>query len=1033
MAFVYRAAYRSPAFDSPKATAIYPNIGPGTYIAHEQYIVKPRPVEAPFGTTTTKTIAPNSVSTTFTSHSIQSTVALDESKAAATAADFATCSSIWAEDGKYRSTRVQIRDKIPRMVPFNLHAPRFNTSWLDESNNVGPGQYEAIDGFGKAASASAAGKVIRSSSSPKQTAAQQQHLTAVRRNAPSIPCAHQSYGYKESSEGELVPQDNNTGQYSDNQQRPVGGQCYQQRKKRCTEGGTFGKCPRDMPMQDGRDRALLPGPGYYNTDGEKTGIRKFHKLHSAFTRPYRLTNNKTTSNKVETPGPGHYDVIKDITTTSSSDRGPAATGCFGSTSRRFDDFDTSSSSLLPGPGYYRTAAAAFNRSSVGCKISPEGHSTKRKDLESASKPGPGYYTLKDLWQPNEATVMNERAKSGCSTFGSTANRFTNNNTFKRGGVVPAAAAVGTGVEDISNRMVNDTRTYITRTLSNGERDRVCLDDLVANNNNKQQQQQQQQRRRKSKQVPFSSTAQRFGAVSKPAAFSEAAAALTTAGFGDNATMNRLTFHTNAHKRAATATALHSREQCSSFLTREPRFHTLQDTSTTPGPGYYTIPQDTLWGDRRVVEGESNITATCGIDTGDTIGFASSQRRFKGYGSYITPDTTTRIPYKPSPQQQASYQYRHASLADNISDHPECIGSYGLPHHYDRRPSPISRPGFEGPTPYRADTIDHTRYKALSGCYDSLLNRPSSNIPTGKENTQDINDYDQQYVTNYGEPDGETEPARADDYDEDVSNNMVSNFPIGWKTATRLIPSGEVKREYNMTANRATGVPIHRVRHEAIRFFQILMSPEQPYLQSVGDGWCVNGFMYRLTRDDDVGVLIRQINDGGDNGKDSLLMLNVVMKDVKIERMTPKISAAIEAWDYAIRELVNGNAKAQMVNICPSTSYAVVHFFVFNQVRSQRNGAFRSYLDQYYFPGIPTSCLPSWVKLSRPPRVVKQEYLTQDQVYGRCTQGTSQQAFINPSGNETFHRQGVTYGGGGVSLLSSSSAGVCDEYRVLYDI
>ncbi|KAF4755118.1 Structural maintenance of chromosomes protein 1B, partial [Perkinsus olseni] len=264
----------------------------------------------------------------------------------------------------------------------------------------------------------------------------------------------------------------------------------------------------------------------------------------------------------------------------------------------------------------------------------------------------------------------------------------------------------------------------------------------------------------------------------------------------------------------------------------------------------------------------------------------------------------------------------------------------------------------------------------------------------------------------GEPDGETDPALRNDFDdreEDDDNDVddgpddashVSCFPLGWSIATRLIPSGAVKREYDMSSSRP-GSSVDRVRHEAIRFFQVLMSPESPHFQFTGDGWTLNGFMYRLTRDDDVGVVVRQVDDDSDDsdgGEAARILLSVITRDAKMERgPSPKMLSAIDAWDYALRQLVNG-ARAPTV-------------------RSERNGAFRIYLDQYYFPGIPASALPPWTKLSRPPSSDQPQYLTTRQL--TVPEHIPLLAVTNPAGAGTFVRPGVS---------DTPGASSYDEYK-----
>ncbi|KAF4708646.1 hypothetical protein FOZ62_032665 [Perkinsus olseni] len=230
----------------------------------------------------------------------------------------------------------------------------------------------------------------------------------------------------------------------------------------------------------------------------------------------------------------------------------------------------------------------------------------------------------------------------------------------------------------------------------------------------------------------------------------------------------------------------------------------------------------------------------------------------------------------------------------------------------------------------------------------------------------------------------------------------------------------------MSRNRPGSSP-DRVRHEAIRFFQVLMSPESPHFQFTGDGWTLHGFMYRLTSDDDVGVVVRQVDDDSkdsDGEETGRILLSVITRDSKMERgPSPKMLSAIDAWDYALRQLVNG-ARAPAVGsfsvqTIPLFEYTAVVLLDWTacQVRSERNGAFRIYLDQYYFPGIPVSALPPWTRLSRPPRSDPPEYLTTRQL--TVPADIPSPAATNPAGAGVFVRAGVP----GVSSY--------DEYKVWY--
>ncbi|KAF4758966.1 hypothetical protein FOZ63_029822 [Perkinsus olseni] len=408
------------------------------------------------------------------------------------------------------------------------------------------------------------------------------------------------------------------------------------------------------------------------------------------------------------------------------------------------------------------------------------------------------------------------------------------------------------------------------------------------------------------------------------------------------------------------------------------------------------------------------------------------RQFQA-GSYANGSIGNRVPYT-SGQGIAYHHRREPAYMEQVAGtlyerYPDMRGLYhtALSHDHYRSADALTdrvaeyhlQPrGFNG--------------RAVAGGYEVLRQEPaaSSYQRTGLENSsrrsnelpatvrRKVEEDPYASSLNYqGEPDGETDPALRNDFDDreddDDDNDVddgpddashVSCFPLGWSIATRLIPSGAVKREYDMSSSRP-GSSVDRVRHEAIRFFQVLMSPESPHFQFTGEGWTLSGFVYRLTRDDDVGVVVRQVDDDSDDshgGGTARILLSVITRDAKMERgPSPKMLSAIDAWDYALRQLVNG-AKAPTV-------------------RSERNGAFRIYLDQYYFPGIPASALPPWTKLSRPPSSDQPQYLTTRQL--TVPENIPSLAVTNPAGAGTFVRLGVSDAPGASSY---------DEYKVWYE-
>ncbi|KAF4657090.1 hypothetical protein FOZ61_006495 [Perkinsus olseni] len=283
MAFVFRSA-RDSNFDVNTATAELPLLGPGKYLGHADYTVKQRAVDAPFGIMSTKFV--RSSPTERCSEGLSAEPSIEESR------DSVSCSSIWADELKQR------RQNEGRMVPFNSHGPRFRP-WR-APHNIGPGEYEVPRAFG--------GGLIRSLSSPRVPQGRSRSSVQsgeIRNNAPSIPRPHQSYGYRESPTGDLVPYDSPSPALQGGSGLSRSMKFRSNRKDRKTKT-TFGTCPRESICSN-RGGTAYPGPGYYNPGAERTGLRRFCKQHSVFTQPSCRSRGKVREEGQPTPGPGHYE------------------------------------------------------------------------------------------------------------------------------------------------------------------------------------------------------------------------------------------------------------------------------------------------------------------------------------------------------------------------------------------------------------------------------------------------------------------------------------------------------------------------------------------------------------------------------------------------------------------------------------------------------------------------------------------------------------------------------------------------------
>ncbi|KAF4702444.1 hypothetical protein FOZ63_031872 [Perkinsus olseni] len=575
MAFVFRSA-RDSNFDVNTATAELPLLGPGKYLGHADYTVKQRAVDAPFGITSTKFV--RSSPTERCSESLSAEPSIEESR------DSVSCSSIWADELKQR------RQHEGRMVPFNSHGPRFRP-WR-APHNIGPGEYEVPRAFG--------GGLIRSLSSPRVPQGRSYSSVQsgeIRNNAPSIPRPHQSYGYRESSTGDLVPYDSPSPALQGGSGLSRSMKFRFNRKDRKTQT-TFGTCPRESIRSNHGGRAY-PGPGYYNPGAERTGLRRFCKQHSVFTQPSCRSRGKIREQGQPTPGPGHYEAPSQGTTHTSPPCTSSSSACFGSMSRRFVYTVESS----PGPGQYNTN----RRTSLGAgwKFSSNCSADRADDSES-SEPGPGHYVLGNLWDTGHGSLAG--AKFSRTGFGSTVSRF------------------GTRGSQRDTTGVAEAYTlHLTQKATSGNVDGARVDDLAA----------RRKRDRKAKTTesfhpaPFCSRAKRFHSM-RDATTPES----SDKGLGSTMTTKALCSAEHANKlQASNGPLLHraSRKSVrSGFLSREPRFFEGNASKgSSPGPGYYYSRKAPECHVTSAAEAEKGCGS--GINTGATIGFASSTRRFQAFG------------------------------------------------------------------------------------------------------------------------------------------------------------------------------------------------------------------------------------------------------------------------------------------------------------------------------------------------------------------------------------------------------------------
>lgn len=174
---------------------------------------------------------------------------------------------------------------------FISKAPRFER--VVKNENPGPGAYSEKSEW-----------VKRNSRPRKQRHGTVQFVKS--KQAPSIPSTEQSYGYEETTTGELFLQPPPVKGYTGRANDTVGVGAYEPYKSMGsdTPGFNFGKrSVRDLGSHV--PKVTSPGPGQYYID-ESTPTNKNNRQTANFKSTKKRWGTDTT--QAATPGPGHYRV-----------------------------------------------------------------------------------------------------------------------------------------------------------------------------------------------------------------------------------------------------------------------------------------------------------------------------------------------------------------------------------------------------------------------------------------------------------------------------------------------------------------------------------------------------------------------------------------------------------------------------------------------------------------------------------------------------------------------------------------------------
>lgn len=364
MAFVNRADRK--LFDQLDSS-----LGPGSYISPTSY--SQNPSFAPFSSTSQKTLFKNPL-------------------------------TITPGPGTYT---------LSHMVPQQTDQwgyKKFSSSFASQNSRFplkqitpspGPGSYMPNSGF-------------KMKKNVKKIMSSQSSLLRIP-SAPSIPANHQTFGYDETTTGELILQKNPEVVYSGTKIDSVGPGHYSSSiEKKKLQGPSWHKSKSKREFNNTNSTGPDLGPGCYSETNTSIGPLYKHRQNAVFLSKFK---EELLQVQDKNPlGPGSYEVNKTGKKPKSS-----KFQNFGSTSLRFS-YKPFENDI--GPGHY---SQNLNKTVNESKI-PFLSSNTRFQYRTSNTPGPGSYKQKEL---SEDLYKKMWGKQG--VFGSSEKRFVNKkNSFTPG-------------------------------------------------------------------------------------------------------------------------------------------------------------------------------------------------------------------------------------------------------------------------------------------------------------------------------------------------------------------------------------------------------------------------------------------------------------------------------------------------------------------------------------------------------------------------------------------------------------------------
>lgn len=365
--------------------------------------------------------------------------------------------------GAYRAWElhdsVQRREESRTSNIFKTGVPRLDYERTEFSTSPGPGSYNLMQGWIKPKHSYNRYNVQQQSLAPSEGVSETRLIFRKRATAPSVPARNQSYGYEETSAGDLIMQEAPKVGFTGIKEDTVGPGRYRPTLKPKHRFTDFSRSTTTRKLFSVNAN---PGPGQYTepiakspgaegsdqeqatrtsagatTRTARTGATSAPAMPSSnfASKVKKLAENQ--AEKERTPGPGSYNAAySSRVTTATLSR--EAHGFLSTVSRSYEIDETQSHAaptplLTPGPGTYQNEQSSFfSRQSTykdPMNIESAGHvapfsSTSRRFIvprHLLTMPGPGAYD-----EDNEnsfVTTLGKRVMSRAGVFGTTATRF----------------------------------------------------------------------------------------------------------------------------------------------------------------------------------------------------------------------------------------------------------------------------------------------------------------------------------------------------------------------------------------------------------------------------------------------------------------------------------------------------------------------------------------------------------------------------------------------------------------------------------